>query len=258
MYWVIFLLAAWAAAGISCGRLCLAAAEAARQPSEGAAHHGQTLTLYEAAFLAGGPHRVTDLTLVSMHRARRLLLAHTGWTTVVDPDGRDDLERSVIGAVGPAGQARTAAVRSAAAATEAVRTLADRLVRAGLAVPDAARTGVGAAMSRVRGAILVVLAASVAALLLDGGTAEAGMIAAWFSLPLALLLGCLAIARIEIHPCTKWASPLGQRLLDKLVRAETGGDRASLTAVAVRGPTAVDDPQLRAALLSGRPTHRGQ
>ncbi|MGW2560672.1 FHA domain-containing protein, partial [Streptomyces sp. NPDC001514] len=33
----------------------------------------------------------------------RLLLAHTGWATVVDPEGVDDLERSVIRAIGPQG-----------------------------------------------------------------------------------------------------------------------------------------------------------
>ncbi|WP_037803124.1 TIGR04222 domain-containing membrane protein, partial [Streptomyces resistomycificus] len=74
-----------------------------------------------AAFLSGGPRRVADLTLVSMARQRRLLLAHTGWATVVDPRGRDDVERSVIGAIGPEGQSRIAPVRATAAATDAGR-----------------------------------------------------------------------------------------------------------------------------------------
>ncbi|MEW2040773.1 TIGR04222 domain-containing membrane protein, partial [Streptomyces sp. NPDC005534] len=104
MFWVLLLLPAWAAAGISCTRLCLAAVRAATVDTREV--HGHDLTLYEAAFLSGGPARVADLTLVSMARQRRLLLAHTGWATVVDPRGRDDMERSVLGAIGPQGQSR--------------------------------------------------------------------------------------------------------------------------------------------------------
>jgi uncharacterized protein (TIGR04222 family) len=250
MFWVLFLLVAWAAAGISCTRLCIAAVEAARPAPEGANRKGQ-LSLYEAAFLAGGPHRVTELTLVSMHRGRRLLLARTGWATVVDPEGEDDLERSVIGAIGPAGQARIAAVRAAASAADAVRALADRLVSAGLAVPDAARSGVAAAVRAVQGASALTVALAAAALLMlpqeHGARAP---ILAWFALPLLLTLGCLAIARIEVHPYTRWASPDGQRLLGTL------SPRDTLTAVAVRGVGALDDPDLRAALASRRMAHR--
>ncbi|WP_446035375.1 TIGR04222 domain-containing membrane protein, partial [Streptomyces olivaceus] len=126
MFWVLFLLSAWAVAGLACLRLCLAAvraaAAAAAAPRSVAREHA--LTLYEAAFLSGGPRRVADLTLVSMARQRRLLLAHTGWATVVDPCGRDDMERSVIGAIGPEGQSRIAPVRAAAATADAVRGLA--------------------------------------------------------------------------------------------------------------------------------------
>lgn len=86
MFWVLLLLLAWVAAGTSCTRLCLAAVRAAAVDANAA--RGHALTLYEAAFLAGGPKRVADLTLVAMARQRRLLLAHTGWATVVDPNGR--------------------------------------------------------------------------------------------------------------------------------------------------------------------------
>ncbi|HSX97873.1 MAG TPA: TIGR04222 domain-containing membrane protein, partial [Streptomyces sp.] len=98
MLWVLFLLLAWAAAGVSCARLCLTSLRAAADDDVHAdrVHHCHRLTLYEAAFLSGGPARVADLTLVSMARQRRLLLAHTGWATVVDPDGRDEMERTVI------------------------------------------------------------------------------------------------------------------------------------------------------------------
>ncbi|CAM5481176.1 hypothetical protein SALBM135S_02266 [Streptomyces alboniger] len=113
MLWVPLLLLACAAAGLTCGRLCVAAARAAT--SEAPVPCGARLTLYEAAFLAGGPVRVADLTLVAMARARRLLIAHTGWATVVDPEGRDDIERSVLSAIGRDGQSTVAPVRRGAA-----------------------------------------------------------------------------------------------------------------------------------------------
>src|SRR5690349_4612726 len=108
----LLLLVAWGAAGLSCARLCLVGARAARRPVAATGGRGRQLTLYEAAFLAGGPGRVADLALVSMHLRRRLLLAHTGWATVVDPEGRDEVERTVIRAIGPEGQSPIAPVRA--------------------------------------------------------------------------------------------------------------------------------------------------
>ncbi|MFI6491008.1 TIGR04222 domain-containing membrane protein [Streptomyces sp. NPDC050564] len=252
MFWVLLLLLAWAAAGTSCTRLCLAAVRAAAVDADVA--RGHDLTLYEAAFLSGGPARVADLTLVSMARQRRLLLAHTGWATVVDPRGRDDMERSVIGAIGPEGQSRIAPVRATAAAADSVRRLADHLVAVGLAVPDGARTTVAGAVRQVQAATAAVVALGAVALLLPAQTTGNEVpVAVWFALPLVLTLSCLAIARIEVHPYTRWASPAGQRLLGTLARRadEAGDDRTYLTSVAVRGVRAIGEPDLRAAF-----THR--
>ncbi|MFH9980590.1 TIGR04222 domain-containing membrane protein [Streptomyces sp. NPDC017179] len=248
MFWVLLLLLAWAFAGTACLRLCLAAVRAAAVDVD--AGRGRDLTLYEAAFLSGGPARVAELTLVSMARQRRLLLAHTGWATVVDPRGRDEMERSFIGAIGPEGQSRIAPVRAAAATADAVRGLADRLVSAGLAVPDGDGSTIAAGVRRVRIAALAVLALSLTALLLPGPTGmPRELIALWFALPLALTLSCLVIARFEVHPYSRWASPAGQRLLDSLARHTNGAgdERAYLASVAVRGINAIGEPNLRAA-----------
>ncbi|NBE51681.1 TIGR04222 domain-containing membrane protein [Streptomyces boluensis] len=257
MFWVLFLLPAWAFAGLACARLCLAAARAEALPAaeqRGAARH--ELTLYEAAFLAGGPRRVADLTLVSMARAGRLLLAHTGWATVVDPDGRDEMERSVIGVIGPGGQQRIAPVRASAAGAETVRALADRLTAAGLAVPAAARAHVTAAIRQVRAAALTVTGLGLLALAVHPREAGSALpVVAWFTLPLLLALGSLLIARAEIHPYTRWASPAGRRLLGTLEPAH--GDRDALASVAVDGVRALSDPGLRAA-FAHRATHQGQ
>ncbi|MFE0515610.1 TIGR04222 domain-containing membrane protein [Streptomyces sp. NPDC058964] len=257
MFWVLLLLLAWAVAGTACTRLCLAAVRAAAVDAEDAsAGRGHELTLYEAAFLSGGPARVADLTMVSMARQRRLLLAHTGWATVVDPRGRDEMEQSVIGAIGPEGQSRIEPVRSAAAGADAVRSLADGLVRAGLAVPDGTRTTVASGVRQVRGAALAVVALGATALLMPTATEmPRDLVAVWFALPLALTLSCLAIARVEVRPYSRWASPAGQRLLGTLTRRATaaGDDRTYLTSVAVRGIRAIGEPELRAAFA-----HRDQ
>ncbi|GAA1425076.1 TIGR04222 domain-containing membrane protein [Streptomyces thermospinosisporus] len=262
MFWVLLLLLAWAVAGVTCTRLCLAAARAAGTGGPATAGTGRPdrdLTLYEAAFLSGGPRRVADVTLVAMARQRRLLLARTGWATVVDPRGRDEVERSVIGAIGPEGQAPIAPVRAAAATADAVRNIADRLVRAGLAVPDGEGSTIADAVRQVRLAVPVVAGLGAAALLMP---VPAGMprplIALWFALPLILALGCLAIARFEVHPYSRWASPAGQRLLGALPRRADGtaDDRTYLTCVAVRGIRAVGEPDLRAA-FAHREWHLG-
>ncbi|MDC2956992.1 MULTISPECIES: TIGR04222 domain-containing membrane protein [Streptomyces] len=252
MFWVLLLLLAWAVAGTACTRLCLAAVRSAADDTDAPQHD---LTLYEAAFLSGGPRRVADLTMVSMARQRRLLLAHTGWATVVDPRGRDDIERSVIGAIGPEGQSRIAPVRARAASADAVGDLGERLVDAGLAVPADARTTVASGVRQVRLAALAVLALGATALLVPAQPdMPRGLVALWFALPLALTLSCLAIARVEVHPYSRWASPAGQRLLGTLARRAGGGDdRTYLTSVAVRGVRAIGEPDLRAAF-----THRDQ
>ncbi|MER7489616.1 TIGR04222 domain-containing membrane protein [Streptomyces sp. NPDC126497] len=254
MFWLPLLLLAWAVAGVTCLRLCLAAVRGAAAADSGAGAD-RDLTLYEAAFLSGGPGRVADVTLVAMARQRRLLLAHTGWATVVDPRGRDEMERSVIGAMGPRGQSPLAPVRAAAATADAVRGIAERLAGAGLAVPDGAGTNVARAVRQVRLAVPAVAVLGAAALLMPvPSDVPRPLVALWFALPLLFTLGCLAIARFEVHPGSPWASPAGQRLLDALPRAAgaAGDERAYLTSVAVRGVHAVGEPELRAAFA-----HRG-
>ncbi|WP_405858606.1 TIGR04222 domain-containing membrane protein [Streptomyces sp. NBC_00090] len=259
MVWVPLLLVACVVAGIGCARLCRAALAAAHPAPTGlpgdapgdpygpAAGSEPELTVLEAAYLAGGPLRVIDLTLVSMHRERRLLLAHTGWATVVDATGggRDELEGAVLGAIGPAGQCPVPAVRPVVAAADAVRALAERLVDRGLAVSESGRREVAAGVRAVRAAFLLALALGTASALLVPA-AERTLVVAAFTLPLLASGLCLLIDRIEVYPYTRWASPAGQRLLSGLSPADP------LTALATRGP-AVLEPELRAALRGHAP-----
>jgi uncharacterized protein (TIGR04222 family) len=251
MLWVFLLLSAWVLVAAACARLCRAAVVAASVERRGTDR--ESLTLYEAAFLTGGPGRVADLALVAMARERRLLLAHTGWATVVDPHARDEVEGSVMAAIGPGGQRRVAPVRTAAAAAEAVRALADRLVAAGLAVPERAGTVAGGVRHVRRAAVSAAVLGAVAVLLPgEEGGPSAGLTAAWFAAPLAMALGCLLTARMELHPYPRQASPAGRRLVASLSRSlpRLDGDARALTAVALHGPGAVDEPALRAAFAA--------
>ncbi|MFE7514555.1 TIGR04222 domain-containing membrane protein [Streptomyces sp. NPDC057540] len=238
MLWVPLLLVAFVAAGAGCARVCRASIAAARPHEVPGGTEG--LTVREAAYLAGGPLRVTDLTLVSMHRARRLLLAHTGWATVVDASGGDELERAVLGAIGPGGQSPVPAVRPVVAAAASVRLLADGLVARGLAVPEEGRRALAAGVRAVRAGFLLTLALGTVAVLLVPEGERAPVLAA-FALPLTGSGLCLLIGLADVYPYTRWASPAGQRLLSGLSPADP------LTALATRGP-AVLEPELRAAL----------
>ena len=111
-----------------------------------------------------------------------------------------------------------------------MRGLADRLVDAGLAVPDAARSGVAAAVRQVRLAVAAVVVLGAVALLTPAPSEmPRHLVALWFALPLALTLSCLAIARVEVHPYSRWASPAGQRLLGALTRRVRRHGRADVS-----------------------------
>lgn len=265
---LLFLLVAWSAAVLSCALLCRAALAAARAlppapkpaaatvPDPSAAQRDTSgLTLYEMAYLSGGPHRLADVVLVLMAQKRRLLLADTGWATVVDPVGTDAVERAALTAIGPEGQRRIPAVRDALVGDEAVRRVADRLETQGLAQPAAVRPGIGSAVRLVQGAALVVLLSAVATYWTAAPGAGDGAVLLWFTLPQILTLGIWAVARFELHPYSDWATVAGERRLPGRTGSRGAPDvpatpSDSLITLALRGPTALTDPSLRAALHS--------
>ncbi|WP_327681619.1 TIGR04222 domain-containing membrane protein [Kitasatospora sp. NBC_00458] len=254
--WLLFLLPACVAAVLSCIRLvrmtatadALAGQEGPRPPE------AVGIGLYETAYLAGGPDRVVELALVLMASRGRLHLAHTGWTTVVDPRGRSRLERAVLATVGPEGQCRTGELREAMAAHPTVMEIGSRLSLAGLATPAAVQRHTVLVIRQVRQALLlslVLLAAALATSVLANGDALAPL--AWFSLPVVLTTGTLLMARVDVHPYTGWASPIGQEVLREVRPPRQHGltdddERELFTAVAMNGTDALPDARLRAAL----------
>ncbi|MFC7218397.1 TIGR04222 domain-containing membrane protein [Streptomyces polyrhachis] len=254
--WVMFVFLAWVVAATSCLRLCRTAARVGRlsDPAEAERDSTTQLSLYETAFLAGGPRRVVDLALVRMARERRLLLAHTGWVTVAAPEADDALERAVLTAIGPQGQARIPRVREQAAGSAPVLALGEDLARDGLAVPASLHVQLASGVRQVRLAAPVVAVLWLTAVGVAPPGTSGAPVGGWFVLPLLMIGGCLLIARIEIHPHTRWATVTGQQALARLGiprrrAAETDPDDSTLlTALAVRGPRALPEPDLRAAL----------
>ncbi|WP_354642690.1 TIGR04222 domain-containing membrane protein [Kitasatospora camelliae] len=256
--WLLLLVPACAAAVFSCVRLVrvVATADALATHTAPAAGSAEAagVGLFETAYLAGGPTRVVDLALVRMAARGRLHLAHTGWTTVVDPQGRSRLERALIEVIGPEGQCRTADLRTGMAAHPTVLDIGGRLTLAGLATPSVVRENAVRAVRQVRWALLLSLGLLAASLALAApGTGDAQAALAWFALPLVLTCGTLLMAQVDAHPYLLWAAPAGQDLLRtaRLPRHTEPADdpeRDLLTAVAMSGPDAHPDPRLRAAL----------
>ncbi|MFC5886136.1 TIGR04222 domain-containing membrane protein [Kitasatospora sp. CM 4170] len=258
--WLLFLIPACAAAVLSCIRLVRTAATADTLAEQEGPRPPEAvgIGLYETAYLAGGPDRVVELALVLMASRGRLHLAHTGWTTVVDPRGRSRLERAVVATVGPEGQCRTDELRRAMAAHPTVLEIGSRLSLAGLATPAAVQRHTVLAVRQVRQALLLSVLLLVAALVVGGfadGSASAAL--AWFSLPVVLTSGTLLMARVDVYPYTRWASPVGQEVLREVRPQRQHGltdddERELLTAVAMLGSAALPDARLRAALRPHR------
>ncbi|MFJ5724922.1 hypothetical protein [Streptomyces sp. NPDC093149] len=137
---------------------------------------------------------------------------------------------------------------------------ADRLVATGPAVPGGVGTDVAAAVRAVQRAALLVVAMGAAALLMPGQEECSGgrvvSMPVRFGLPLAPTPGCLAIARMEVHPYSSWALPAGRRLLATNETSVSDAGHDVLAAMALRGVRAVHDPALRAALGARRPSGR--
>ncbi|MFJ2865385.1 TIGR04222 domain-containing membrane protein [Kitasatospora sp. NPDC087314] len=258
--WLLFLIPACVAAVLSCIRLVrtTAAADALAEADGMRPPEAVGIGLYETAYLAGGPGRVVELALVLMAGRGRLHLAHTGWTTVVDPKGRSRLERAIITTVGPDGQCRTDELRRAMAEHPTVLEIGARLSLAGLATPALIQRSTVLVVRQVRHALLLSLLLLAAALALSGFTGgDALAPLAWFSLPLVLTSGTLLMARVDVYPYTRWASPVGQEVLREVRPARQRGladdeERELLTAVAMNGPAVLPDARLRAALRPHR------
>ncbi|NGN69482.1 TIGR04222 domain-containing membrane protein, partial [Streptomyces sp. A7024] len=89
-------------------------------------------TALEAAFLAGGPRRVVDTAISTMHADGRLQLDHYGHLQVDRPVAHHPVEGAVLTACGPQWGADLEVVREGAMRSPAVQALGDGLAAQGI------------------------------------------------------------------------------------------------------------------------------
>jgi uncharacterized protein (TIGR04222 family) len=97
-------------------------------------------SVLEAAFLVGGPRRVVDTVISSMHEDERVQVIPHGRLQVLRPVAADGVESAVLAACGPEWQAELKEVRAAAMRSPAVQEIGDGLAAHGLLYrPDSIR-----------------------------------------------------------------------------------------------------------------------
>jgi uncharacterized protein (TIGR04222 family) len=121
--------------------LWLLAARSAGRASAPRATPGWTpRSVLEAAFLVGGPRRVVDTVISTMHEDGRVQVIPHGRLQVLRPVAANDVEGAVLAACGPEWQAELKQVRAAAMRSPAVQEIGDGLAAHGLLYrPDSIR-----------------------------------------------------------------------------------------------------------------------
>jgi uncharacterized protein (TIGR04222 family) len=134
-------IAAIGATAIVGSTLWLLAARSAGRTSAPRATPGWTpQSVLEAAFLVGGPRRVVDTVISTMHEDGRVQVIPHGRLQVLRPVAANDVEGAVLAACGPEWQAELKEVRAAAMRSPAVQEIGDGLAAHGLLYrPDSIR-----------------------------------------------------------------------------------------------------------------------
>ncbi|WP_130798176.1 TIGR04222 domain-containing membrane protein, partial [Streptomyces otsuchiensis] len=143
-------------------------------------------SVYEAAELAGGPARVADTVICSMHEKERLLI-EDGRVLVVQPVADDPVERAVLDCFGSAWETRLSRLRLDLSRSPAVRAVRRDLEERGLAYSAAFRAA-GRSARRLRTATCLLVAAAALLSLLTGNASEGVIWLAVSSLSTLVLL----------------------------------------------------------------------
>ncbi|MFF0434530.1 TIGR04222 domain-containing membrane protein [Streptomyces sp. NPDC004327] len=234
--------------GAAAVALLLVKVRRARRGSGGAVHDR-----YEAAFLNGGPARVVDSALASLHGDGRLNVSDPGivWLTRSDARAHDEVERALLG-THVAGQGALAPLRLDVMRHPAVQEIGDGLAARGLITAPRVRRSLLVWSWALGGAVLLsvpfVLLVTVAALV---GTDD--------SVPfvvkvLPTLVGVPAMAVVCLVAAGSRLTPAGRAAV-----LAYGRELAHITAdpgllVALHGLGALPDPVLRAHLITAART----
>lgn len=107
-------------------------------PAQPDAQHGTVFDPMEAAFLAGGPGRVTDAAIAALHEDGRLVVAFPGVVAIRSTEVRNPVEGAVLQAQADAPSGALHWLRIGVMRSPAVQAIGDTLARRGLMVrPEA-------------------------------------------------------------------------------------------------------------------------
>ncbi|MEV0533431.1 TIGR04222 domain-containing membrane protein [Kitasatospora sp. NPDC050463] len=218
---------------------------------------GRGLPLLDTAFLAGGPGRVFDTALVRMHQAGRVVVNRAGFVTLTTEQPYDAVDLAIIDAVGPTRQRDLTALRRAVMRAPAVQELGDRLADRGLLRSPVRMRRAKAARRLLWLALLLMVATTVVAHLVDNGDAERPSL--WLP-PVALVFGLVSL--LVTWPLKGRITPAGRRQLALMSIGKPWKPSAGLApraaggaligAIALSGLAAsgLDDAELQEALLA--------
>ncbi|MCB5183510.1 TIGR04222 domain-containing membrane protein [Streptomyces antimicrobicus] len=212
----------------------------------------QVHDLSEAAFLAGGPGRVVDTALVSLHSDGRMIIGGPGivqfrpGARAVEPAELAVAHACLAAPSGGLGQVRHDAMRH-----PAVQEIGDALAARGLLAPagSGGRRRRGQRWGAVQAGLCVAaIPLSILATFVELAVRDGSGVPFVFLVTPALVVGIVLGTRYAARARSR-TTPAGRQALAG-VRAFHRADRAPHVRTALYGPRAVEDPVLRAHLVA--------
>ncbi|WP_411072420.1 TIGR04222 domain-containing membrane protein [Streptomyces sp. cmx-4-25] len=208
---------------------------------------------YEAAFLQGGPARVADSALASLHADGRIAIGGPGIVAVVRPTARDLVERAVLQEHVAAPHGALHHLRLAVMRHPAVQEIGDGLAERGLLMDPATRRAVNRWCAAVGIATFVLFPVSFFVTVAGFAAAEEFSMPFTFKVvPALFAMGAAAVVCGSVS--ARRVTPAGRGAL-----AAYGRERGHLAdaghLVALYGLRSLPDPVLREQLVAAARVH---
>ncbi|MER6361172.1 TIGR04222 domain-containing membrane protein [Kitasatospora sp. NPDC001527] len=184
------------------------ARQAAQRVTDPQGLPGRGLQLLHAAFLTGGPGRVFDTALVRMHRAGHVVVSRSRLVTLTTDSPYDRVEREIVDAIGPSRSRDLGSLRVAVMRSPSVQAIGDELAARGLLRNPAALRRARTANRSIWLALLLTVAVTAAAYLLDSDEPGRDHPALWIPV---VLLGFGLVSLLTTRSPQERITPAGRR-----------------------------------------------
>ncbi|MGW6541036.1 TIGR04222 domain-containing membrane protein [Streptomyces sp. NPDC055011] len=208
---------------------------------------GPLQDVYEAAFLSGGPGRVADTALATMHVDGRLAIGGPGVVAVVRAVAHDPVERAVLDVHAAAPSGALHHLRLGVMTHPAVQEIGDGLAARGLLVLPERRRAVRRWCVGTALAAVLMLPVAVVVTVVQFSDPDGAMIP-FVVLVLPLFFACLLTAIVCGSAYGRQLGSAGQTALAAFRRSYGFGGGGTAHAVALGGIRALPDPELRERL----------